>query len=232
LRAAEAAHLNEIYLKYTSTGRPFIHVICGLAHGTAQFGGEERKSPQGLPPEWRPSEGLRQLARRYDALVLGDTAAANVAIAAVYIEFARHRVPVIAGDAASVAHLRRAIHIGEPAKVSFAVWAELSGPESSSKKLAGSEPSDDDPGKGASLDRLRAGLSSGHLVTSVLVLSSKIGLDATSGHADKVTFVVDPREVKDPEWLDVAGYGGLRLREAERQEANGFIELSGYTVPR
>jgi pyrimidine deaminase RibD-like protein len=230
LMAAEAARLNEIYLKYTATGRPFIHLVSAAQPSGPQARGEG-KLPQGLPAEWRPSESLRQLARRYDGLILGDTAAAYSALAADYIKFPRHRLPVIAGDAASIGHLRWAINTGGPLGVSFTVWPEPAGPESSSGRLSGGEPANADSGIAVGLGPLVAQLLSAHRLTSVIVLGNSIGLDASLEHVDKVTLIVAPGEVKDPECFDLPGRRGFRLHDVERQEANGFIELSGYRVP-
>ena len=209
LMAAESVRLNEIYLKFTVTGRPFIHLVSGAA-GSAQISGEVN-SLSGLPAEWRPSEYLRQLARRYDALVLGDSSAANVAIAADYVGLARHRVPIIAGEVASLDNVRRAIDLRDGPDVSFIVLPDGSSPASSSRGLFMVE-------------------LPGHQITSVIVLGSRIGLDASLVGADKVTFVVDSEALKDSEWVSPPGHAGRRLGEQENRDANGFIEVSGYPV--
>jgi len=210
LMAAESVRLNEIYLKFTVTGRPFVHLVSGDA-GTAQISGEVNSLSGGLPAEWRPSEYLRQLARRYDALVLGDSSAANIAIAADYVGLARHRVPIIAGEAASVDPVRRAIDLRDGPDVYFIVLPNGSTPASSSRGLFIVE-------------------LPGHQITSLIVLGSRIGLDASLVDADKVTFVVDSGAVKGSEWLSLPGHAGRRLSEQENRDANGFIEVSGYPV--
>jgi hypothetical protein len=71
---------------------------------------------------------------------------------------------------------------------------------------------------------------SGHQITSVIVLGSRIGLDASLVDVDKVTFVVNSEAVKDSEWVSQPGHAGRRLGEQENRDANPFIEVSGYPV--
>src|SRR5262249_45590313 len=71
LMAEEASKLNEIYLKHSVTGRPFIHLVSCVHPSAASMNGEGNRAA-GIPFLWRPSRALQRLAHRYDALVLSD----------------------------------------------------------------------------------------------------------------------------------------------------------------
>jgi hypothetical protein len=164
--------------------------------------------------------------------VLGDSAPGNVAMAADYVALASHRVRIIAGNAASVDHVGRTIDFGERQAVSFIVLPDLSSPGSSSRGPSAFEPCDEKIGPRAWLDSLIAALPD-ERVTSVIVLGGRIGQNAILEYADRVTFVVDPEEAKDSKWNSLAGgYSSRCLSELESREVDGFMELSGYPVPR
>jgi pyrimidine deaminase RibD-like protein len=69
----EAERLNEIYIKNITTRRPFFHAVIDSSGA------------------WTPSQSFRQMARRYDAIVMGRNAQANRIVAEAMLEVPKHR---------------------------------------------------------------------------------------------------------------------------------------------
>jgi diaminohydroxyphosphoribosylaminopyrimidine deaminase/5-amino-6-(5-phosphoribosylamino)uracil reductase len=74
----EAIRLNEIYLKYATTGMPFIHALTG-------------KSQQGSANAWTASRQLCELASQYDAILLGSCSEVNQVVIEACLSRNRHR---------------------------------------------------------------------------------------------------------------------------------------------
>lgn len=74
LCARESRHLNEIYIKFVTTGRPFLHAV--FVSDTA---------------EWNPSDDFIRNASHYDTIVLSDSLRLNELIIDGLISRQRHR---------------------------------------------------------------------------------------------------------------------------------------------
>ncbi|HWP44916.1 MAG TPA: bifunctional diaminohydroxyphosphoribosylaminopyrimidine deaminase/5-amino-6-(5-phosphoribosylamino)uracil reductase RibD [Blastocatellia bacterium] len=90
LNESEARRLNEIYLKYITTGLPFTHAL--FLHREASL--------------WEPSADLREIASWYDALVLGDCRDVNRSIRRAVAGRVRHRPIRVAALLRSGSHAR------------------------------------------------------------------------------------------------------------------------------
>jgi diaminohydroxyphosphoribosylaminopyrimidine deaminase/5-amino-6-(5-phosphoribosylamino)uracil reductase len=84
----EATRLNESYLKYSVTGTPFVHALI-------------RKSHRASVSHWIPPKQLRELAKEYDAILMGSHSQASRSIIEACLNGDRHRPLVVittAGD--------------------------------------------------------------------------------------------------------------------------------------
>lgn len=89
LYETEAARVNEKYIKFITSGLPFIHAVF-----------IEDRSGNALSssgsPVWKPSIEFNEMAAEFDAVVLGDNPDLNHAIAGTFTKQARHRPVEIA----------------------------------------------------------------------------------------------------------------------------------------
>jgi pyrimidine deaminase RibD-like protein len=84
LHELESRRLNEFYLKFVTSGTPFVHAL--LVRETEDSGG------------WEPSESLLLKASEYDAIILGSDRGVNRIFVANGLIRERHRPLIVAGD--------------------------------------------------------------------------------------------------------------------------------------
>jgi pyrimidine deaminase RibD-like protein len=130
----EAMRLNESYLKFITTRRPFIHAVVACQDLVEEPGGggvplgvslrnttDQLVAPQGVDETglWEPSDALLQQAARVDGLVLGDYERINRAFLECFLDRAWHRSPIVAGASEQIRPLRGIIGRHTPRNISL-----------------------------------------------------------------------------------------------------------------
>jgi pyrimidine deaminase RibD-like protein len=82
-----ARRLNESYLKFISTGRPFVHAVIEYTADSAR-----------AVTEWKPSTGFLKFASNYDAVMIGSRPELNRIVVDEALNRERHRALVIAAS--------------------------------------------------------------------------------------------------------------------------------------
>jgi len=221
LMSEEACRLNEIYLKQTLSGQPFVHSVSGAARHCS-----DGSRAGGLPIGWVPSAELRRLVRRYDMLVLGDSPAANEAISGEYLALSRHRKPIIVGRTEAVNQVRTEAGLNRQSEVAFVPLDDLGIPDSEAH-AGDNRECNSGRQESISLEQLVAAVPV-ERVTSILVLAGPVRISEDLDQYDKVTLVLDEKEGVEAQHRDAGARGQPRLLEVERWESSGFTEISGY----
>jgi riboflavin biosynthesis protein RibD len=203
----EARRLNESYLKFVSTGRPFIHAVIVLDSHTAA--GAQLPEPHTHPSEvvdqWVPSSDLQRMASMYDALVLSGLSAVNAAFLRTFLAADRHRTPVVLGTSEQIEQAMRLIDVaGAPLVCLIRI--------------------------GVGADYEQADLShdlASSSAASAFVLPFPIGDSQIRERADKLTLVriSESRQTDEPK---PGASLSAELEESQINQASGFVEITGY----
>lgn len=209
-----ALRLNETYLKFITTGLPFVH-------GVIEYSSSESQSAF----EWRPSREFLLEVAEYDAVLIGDRPGVNKVVVETAVAHEHHRPPVVvAGE--SEPGLIKDLRRREARKLSV-VTIETGRPEVEANRR---------------VIRLDEGTARSELgsvlamlariqVTSVLALPGLVDLTDVSNfeELDKLTLVV-PGSMNDQgvpnQW--VLGNLEFGLDRVGVSEIDGLIEVTGY----
>ncbi|HEY3134759.1 MAG TPA: bifunctional diaminohydroxyphosphoribosylaminopyrimidine deaminase/5-amino-6-(5-phosphoribosylamino)uracil reductase RibD [Blastocatellia bacterium] len=209
----ESLRLNESYIKFVSTGLPFVH-------GVIEYSAESssRKS------DWRPSNEFLRLLSDNDALILGSREELNRLVADALVGRERHRQPVVA--VSNEEHERSL-----PKRiVSNTSIVRFEAPLAT--EAVGNVVSLTSGGASGAM-RSQLGLLLATLgrmnVTSAVVLPLSLDLSDPSNfeELDRVTLLIPENEQRFPaQWV----YGDIEfdLDEVSVTSAGRYVELTGY----
>ena len=228
--AEEARCLNEAYLKFVSTGQPFLHAI--LFHGARDRGDLNRKAA-----DWIPSAGLWAVAANYDAIVLGADDSVNAAFLKNLSEAEPAKRPMIFG---TVEQIERISLVTQNYDCRLAIYrmeqVELSARPRLEQSSAGAGRSSDVTTNACDAPAFANRQSTELLdellkskATSALILPSAAA-EELSKTADKITLVEAPDLVEEAVQLDqpfAADLAGVQVNPTGR-----FVEITGYPRKR
>jgi diaminohydroxyphosphoribosylaminopyrimidine deaminase/5-amino-6-(5-phosphoribosylamino)uracil reductase len=216
----EARRLNETYLKYITSGRPFVHSVVDLR---PNGGGESR---------WEPSAQFLEAAAAYDSVLLGHGEGSRRLLEAIASK-PRHRSLLVFGDAESA---RELVDIPVSAGLGDAAMLESSSTSAGAHgSLAYSTSSERAP-----LDFITApgeidfrsvlDLATSAGATSLLVMPDAVGSDRTvAAEVDKVTLVtVDGDAAARKAFEDANRDVEPEILDDPSQTPGGFLELRYY----
>ena len=237
----QAHRLNEGYVKFVSTGIPFVHAIehyGEMAPGAAPPNqGWSRGDAQSAryDSEWIPSPALVESAARYDAILLGSLDWVNEAFASAYFARERHRSSIVAGQIYALKDLEPVIKGGT---VLVLDDRTDSGPYQGLERDP--EPGASESGKGWEVRHVPFARPSdfrGLLwvlaelhVTSLAVLPGVTDISSIYDQVDKVTVVRVPQPRGTTGRIVLPAGREITLRDIEETAAEGFVETTGYPV--
>lgn len=218
LCSENAIRLNEAYLKYVTSGRPFVHAI---------INGKESRTESIF--QWNPTNDFLRQASDFDVIALGTSAEVNLAVIKACLNRERHRKLMVAGTSDDLDNLRR-VYSGN----GIAIIA-LSTARREIRYRDGNETfqilSSDQP---SSIDidmdvaSVFTPLAERLAIRSILALPGSFGIqDSSIAHqADKITVI--SRKATSPDAAPLNSEFNMELDHIEVSEANGFDEVTGY----
>jgi riboflavin biosynthesis protein RibD len=203
----EARRLNESYLKFISTGRPFIHAVIVCDNHTAAGAHLPEPKSHGceVVDEWGPSSDLQTVASMYDGLVLGGLATVNAVFLQTFLAARRHRAPVVLGTSQQIEQAMRLIDAEEA-------------PDARLLRIG--------VGSDYTLADLSHDLASSS-AASAFVLPFPVGDSQIREHADKLT-LVRGNQSKQPAEPNAGASFSAELEELQISQVSGFVEITGY----
>jgi diaminohydroxyphosphoribosylaminopyrimidine deaminase / 5-amino-6-(5-phosphoribosylamino)uracil reductase len=236
IREAEARRLNEFYVKYISTGLPFV---------TAKFAAslDGRIATAGGDSQWITSDESRALAHRlrhnHDAVLVGiNTVLADDPALTTRFEGGRSPLRVVVDSALRIPHGARVLHQGPGAPL-VATTARADPADVSRLRAAGVQVEilPEGPG-GVDLGALM-GLLGSREVISVLVEGGAgvLGTAFDGGLVDKVVAMLAPRIIGGTAAPGAVGGAGVPslaaaplLRDVSVETAGPDLVVTGYSV--
>ena len=219
----EARQLNEQYLKYISTGKPFIHSIV---------------SPEGA--RWAPSSQLLAQIGSYDALVLDGNTAVDEVFLRAFLAKACHRAPILLARSDRIMKIKSLV--GELA-ISHSASAHGEGPwpasalgedDGATQALSGSVAAAQETIQRVIIQTLgNPGALADDLIAAGATSAVVLGTDQESlGRLpDKVTVVSD-RALERARRAGQIESTSVDLRDAVISAAGEFVEITGYPTAR
>lgn len=199
---SQALRLNECYLKFVTTGAPFIHSVVECA--------ETSKS---VISEWEPSREFLDLAGEYDMIGLGRDLRINAMVLDDCLSRERHRRLIVIGAARDIEQSTPGI---DKINATFI-------PDEPDDELNAFAQSD--------LASILKSLAEGFNLTSALTLPGFRSIDSPGAleQCDKVTVVVKRTDGPDSEKLNsICSSIELDTNYANDSVAGNYIELTGY----
>jgi pyrimidine deaminase RibD-like protein len=198
----EATRINECYLKFVTSGIPFIHgvVLCAGARTSSAS-------------DWSPSRRFLELACEYDLIGLGHDANINGTVLNACLSRNRHRQLVIAGAARDVE---------PPASDVQRINAAFVRVEPTAEQDATEHPD---------LASMLSPLADRLNVTSALILPGYLGIHSSAmlEQSDKLT-VIQRRadEANSPGLKPICSAIELDIESAQNFDSENYIEVTGY----
>jgi pyrimidine deaminase RibD-like protein len=212
-----ALKLNESYLKFITTGRPFVH-------GVVEYPGDSAA----LLLDWQPSPEFLGFASKYDAVMIGSRPELNRLVADHAVNRERHRPLVIAASNSELS-LLEALQKRIDSEISVVVFESepAAGPTGNVLRME----------DGISYDVIRPSIDALLLrlarmnMTSILCLPGLLDSGATENfdELDKLTLAVPSSRYKQSfanRWV----FGDIEfdLEDVSIEQAGEFIEVTGY----
>jgi len=199
---SEAARVNECYLKFVTSGIPFIHgvVVCAEA-GTSSTS------------DWSPSRRFLELACEYDMIGLGHDAKINGMVLNACLSRKRHRQLVVAGATGDVKLSVPDIQAGNASFVRVEPQAEQEAANQPGLALMLSPPAD-------CLN-----------VTSALILPGylRIHSSAILEQSDKLTVIQRRADEANSSGLkSTCSAIELDVEAARNSDSENYVEVTGY----
>jgi pyrimidine deaminase RibD-like protein len=213
----ESLRLNESYIKFVSTGLPFVH-------GVIEYSAESSSQKS----DWRPSNEFLRLLSDNDALILSSRGELNRLVADALVGRERHRQPVVA---VSNEELERSLPKRIVSTASIVRFEARLATEAVGNVVSLTS------GGASGAVRSQLGLLLATLgrmnVTSAVVLPLSLDLSDPSNfeELDKVTLLIPENEQRFPaQWV----YGDIEfdLDDVSVTSAGRYVELTGYPAFR